>query len=613
MRCSTLVALAIAAASAGHAFAASYFVDFDAGNDGNNGTTATSAWKHSPGDKHADAVAKAAALQPGDRVIFKGGVSYRGTMALPAGGAEGKPIIFDGNTADTFGKGRAIIDGSEPIAGWKHSASSAECGGNPHWKNILVAHIPADVDPLAANLFENDKMAWAAQEPNLKDPFYFDDLKTFRKLPPANVSISSITDAANLDQSDPHAWDGARIIFWARPNLVYQRKVKSFDPAGHKLTFDKVPDVYKDRDSLYAIANHLRVLDTPGEFVISDQKEADGTRKIYYWPQTSGDPAKLTVTWSARDTGLDLAGKSDITIQGFIVQKQGGERATAMSNFGGKVEHIIVRDNVVRWCRSSERSNAVNLGKMDHALIEKNDVHENVRSRGLTFNDCNDLTVENNTLRKNGGTGICFFNTHHSSMRFNTVTEHNGVHANALTVYLNSSDILVFGNKVFDSNIAMTTQASKNITIAYNILTGPSFYMLADWDNCDGLKIVNNVILADSGESAVTVGAKTKNVIFKNNICSGQSMDRGAGAVEMSNNMYTRLSSQQRKKKLEAGSVEVANLDKIFANAAGRDYRLKAGSPAIDAGVNVGLDKDLAGTKVPTGKAVDIGAYEFAP
>jgi hypothetical protein len=90
-------------------------------------------------------------------------------------------------------------------------------------------------------------------------------------------------------------------------------------------------------------------------------------------------------------------------------------------------------------------------------------------------------------------------------------------------------------------------------------------------------------------------------------------MDRGSNAVEMSNNIYTRESSQQRKKKLEAGSVEVSDLAKIFVNSSARDYHLKAGSPAIDAGVAVGLDKDIAGTKVPAGKAVDIGAYEFAP
>jgi hypothetical protein len=41
------------------------------------------------------------------------------------------------------------------------------------------------------------------------------------------------------------------------------------------------------------------------------------------------------------------------------------------------------------------------------------------------------------------------------------------------------------------------------------------------------------------------------------------------------------------------------------------DYHLKAGSPAINAGVSVGLVSDYSGGTVPKGSAPDIGAYEF--
>jgi len=41
------------------------------------------------------------------------------------------------------------------------------------------------------------------------------------------------------------------------------------------------------------------------------------------------------------------------------------------------------------------------------------------------------------------------------------------------------------------------------------------------------------------------------------------------------------------------------------------DFRLRVGSPAIDAGVNVGFGKDLDGNSVPQGKATDIGPYEY--
>jgi parallel beta helix pectate lyase-like protein/chondroitinase B-like protein len=41
------------------------------------------------------------------------------------------------------------------------------------------------------------------------------------------------------------------------------------------------------------------------------------------------------------------------------------------------------------------------------------------------------------------------------------------------------------------------------------------------------------------------------------------------------------------------------------------DFRLKPGSPGVDAGINVGITTDLVGTRRPQGKAPDVGAYEL--
>ena len=50
----------------------------------------------------------------------------------------------------------------------------------------------------------------------------------------------------------------------------------------------------------------------------------------------------------------------------------------------------------------------------------------------------------------------------------------------------------------------------------------------------------------------------------------------------------------------------------LFVNAAGNDYHLNAGNPAIDAGtVNDAPDTDLDGNHRPRGTGIDIGAYEF--
>jgi hypothetical protein len=51
----------------------------------------------------------------------------------------------------------------------------------------------------------------------------------------------------------------------------------------------------------------------------------------------------------------------------------------------------------------------------------------------------------------------------------------------------------------------------------------------------------------------------------------------------------------------------------LFVDAAAKDFRLAAGSPAIDAGTNLGTDvpADIDGAARPQRLAYDIGCYEM--
>lgn len=97
--------------------AATYYVDFATGSDGNNGTATGTPFKHCPGHTNATSTAAGTTLSAGDTVKFKGGIYYTGNVALAFSGTAGSPIIYDGNHTGDWGTGRAVMDGAYAYAG----------------------------------------------------------------------------------------------------------------------------------------------------------------------------------------------------------------------------------------------------------------------------------------------------------------------------------------------------------------------------------------------------------------------------------------------------------------------------------------------------------------
>jgi hypothetical protein len=104
-----------------NAFAANYYVNYSGGADSNAGTSTAAAWKHCPGDPSATGNPAATSLAAGDTVFFKGGVSYvlnatnpnpvlrAAGIALNWNGAGNNRITYDGNSAGTWGTGKAVL------------------------------------------------------------------------------------------------------------------------------------------------------------------------------------------------------------------------------------------------------------------------------------------------------------------------------------------------------------------------------------------------------------------------------------------------------------------------------------------------------------------------
>lgn len=82
-----------------NANAATYYADYETGNDSNNGTSQSTPWRDSPGMVGATGIAASTILQPGDTVYFKKGVTWPSaamplTPTLGQSGTSGSPITY---------------------------------------------------------------------------------------------------------------------------------------------------------------------------------------------------------------------------------------------------------------------------------------------------------------------------------------------------------------------------------------------------------------------------------------------------------------------------------------------------------------------------------------
>jgi hypothetical protein len=98
------------------------YIDFEGGNDANDGASADKPWKHHPWD--AAATGNAQACKGIHTYVFKGGVYYRGELKVAESGKPGQPIRL---TRDpSWGTGEAVMCGSERIATWTKGATQKD-------------------------------------------------------------------------------------------------------------------------------------------------------------------------------------------------------------------------------------------------------------------------------------------------------------------------------------------------------------------------------------------------------------------------------------------------------------------------------------------------------
>lgn len=269
--------------------------------------------------------------------------------------------------------------------------------------------------------------------------------------------------------------------------------------------------------------------------------------------------------------------------------------------------------------------NGYNFNDSDNTVISGNTVYE-AGANGIMVIRSSNVTVEDNTVYNSyhhnidmkGGNGA-----HGNVIRNNTVyttDDYAGTTLNGIVLtddddgqYRPTSDIQVYGNAIY------------NVTVNGLLVYGST---------TDDILISNNVVY-DCGRG-IRLRKANGSIIVKNNI--GMSSQEGwhpmiyideaysmSGFVldhnlwykpaslaektfgQIDATAYSSVASWQSSGR-DAHSVFV---DPSFLDLGNFDFRLSAGSPAIDAGTDVGLVTDKSGNGIPAGSAPDIGIYEF--
>ncbi len=196
-----------------------------------------------------------------------------------------------------------------------------------------------------------------------------------------------------------------------------------------------------------------------------------------------------------------------------------------------------------------------------------------------------------------------------------------GADGGVVEIYSNGDNSYIHHNygTASDGFIEVGGGSAQNVRVAYNVsannYNGFACLHVGGTFNStvNNFRIENNTIVKTMSQGyrlldCLSSGVTAAQLLFRNNIVYSSINVANYGSFTHTNNIYYLINGASLGYSLGPGE-QLAN--PLFANMGGGDYHLQAGSPAIDAGLNLGYPLDFDGKAVPQGAAPDIGAYEY--
>lgn len=313
--------------------------------------------------------------------------------------------------------------------------------------------------------------------------------------------------------------------------------------------------------------------------------------------------------------GINLEGADYVTVEGFYVHDMPRSGIRSVLNTGAEIRGNTVDHNGF-W--------GILTGWSEKILVENNVATNSIKEHGIYIsNSSDDGIIRNNLVFGNRCSGIQF--NADGGLPGDGVHSRNIVEGNLLydngsggggTINLDGfQDGVVRNNLLYGNHntgivvyVAYGAQSSTNNIVANNtvVMAADSRWAMLLWNGSEGTQLINNVLLTENPNTgSLNVEHGSEPAFSDHNVFENLFQIDGANT--------SFAAWQQFMPGMDSNSF-FATPNDLFVNPAAGDFRLKAGSPAIDAGqFQLAPSVDLFQHARPQGAGVDIGALEAGP
>ncbi|MBI4062752.1 MAG: right-handed parallel beta-helix repeat-containing protein [Elusimicrobia bacterium] len=563
---------------------ASYYIDATSGNDSNSGLSAGLAWK-SIGKFNSFT------FNPCDNIFLKRGETWKEEMVLPSSGTAGRPIAIS-----AYGNGNnPVIDGSDIFTGW-----ILETG---------AIYRKAGVAPSAGQagivIQDNAPLIYRSWNTDVATTFSTATAGSFAFDYNTNIMYVWATDDADPDTHTIHiatrnyCVQAASISYVNIENITLQRA------AFHCARFASVDNIHINSVVLSQCGG--RYLPGAGLSAGNGVEWQDATTNSSL---TNSSVVEMFDTGASPQMNNSNFVMDNLTISNNVFDLNGMwgvEVSIPLAYSNSSIRNITIANNTVKrtgkgWSSRGGTGvgifNATSGTQIENVMVNNNTIADNLKSGILVTGHSGPVTISRNDIHNNGEDGIFLYDNTAAS-NFDARVNYNLVYSNSklaggwagLRYYAPfGRGYQIYNNTFYDNGDF--TLSNPNVAILDNASTGT---------------IKNNIFYGIAGLAFFASVSISTMASFDHNLYWSPS----AFTIYYNGSLYSNSQFPAYQAAVGANEGHGLAADPLLINAAAGSFGLRHGSPAINAGIEVGLTSDFSGTPVSRGARPDIGALEF--